>query len=95
MNPKILDHIRAKIATAGMHSNAPGTINQLPSQMIIRHFETRAGWKFTDYLNTERAILRRAHKRFKIRNKNKDKKPRKKGANKKENKNSFAEARTP
>ena len=69
--------------------------SQIPSQMIVRHFETRGGWKFTDYLNTDLAVPRRAHKRFKIRNENKNKKPRKKGANKKENKNSFAEARTP
>ena len=43
-------------------------------------------WKFTDYLNTDLAIPRRAHKRFKIRDKNKNKKPRKKGANKKKTK---------
>ena len=27
--------------------------SQIPSQMIVRHFETRGGWKFTDYLNTD------------------------------------------
>ena len=54
--------------------------------MIVHHFETRGGWKFTDFLNTDLAIPHRAHKRFKIKNKNKNKKPKKRGRIKKKTK---------
>ena len=54
--------------------------------MIVHHFETRGGWKFTDFLNTDLAIPHRAHKRFKIKNKNKNKRPKKRGRIKKKTK---------
>ena len=57
--------------------------SQIPSQMIVRHFETRGGWKFTNYLNTDLAIPRRAHKGSKLGIKTKTKSQERRGRIKK------------